>query len=132
MIHDPALDSAGRYGAFLDKAIAELKARDAAPMEDQTKTVVMPPPVPVAATPAAGNSIAKAPMDKFALIAQKVAAVQKKMHVRADRLISRVEDFDKKVETTFDKQEDAVSAGEAVMDALDASLARVGNEEGNA
>lgn len=142
---DPAIDHAGRrLDEHLTRSIAELKARD---MDDTPTaplggtTVTLPPaiteldilkaslgstgPMP---KPAAAP-IAKAPTDKFALIAKKVAGVQNKMHTRADRLAARVDAFDKKVDDTFDRQEDAVSAGEAIMDRLEASLATAGNEE---
>jgi hypothetical protein len=132
-VHDPALDHSGRLGKFLDNAIRELKqvdepqsinASDVAPLKAEVPLATLMPAAAPAPTPAVK-------VDKFAALAAKVARSRKALDARADKLSARLDAFDTKVDTTFNKHESTLDDAEYGIDALDASLAHVGNEDPN-
>jgi hypothetical protein len=76
---DPALDTAGRFGAFLDRTIREFGA----------KPVDLPKPddfQPMHPEPVAAKPTPRPALNKFAELAAKLKANREEMHDEADKL----------------------------------------------
>lgn len=110
--HDPAIDSAGRLGEFLDNSITELKGG---------QTADKLPPVALPSLPTTAPIKPKGP-NKFSELADRIARTRKALDARADKLITRVETLGEKGNAAFDQHEATIDEHERGITSMEEAL----------